>query len=324
MSTHFAVITPGILSLLQDAGRFGKHQIGLTTGGPLDPIAFHWANRLVENKPGSTVIEASIGALKLKAETDTRIALTGAEMPFTINGEVKAMWRTHCVKSGDIIELAFCKQGDDQQGCRAYLAVSGGFNVEPSFGSTATVVRESLGGLNGAALKAGDTLECGSDHSEQLWQVPASERPSYSNEITLRVIPGYQDSTFSRVQQRLFFSNGFTVSDRCDRMGYRLTGPEVTSDIEGILSEGICLGAIQVPADGQPIVLMNDRQTIGGYPKIGSVLSLDLCKLAQLLPGGKVNFEPITIDCAHNALNLSHSCFQKAQLEAVDGGANDE
>jgi len=307
------IISPGILALLQDAGRFGKHQIGLTNGGPMDPLAFHWANRLCENPAGATVIEVSVGGLKLEAQQALRLAVTGGEMPLEINGVPAERWQTHCLKAGDRLELGY-----SQRGCRAYIAVSGGgFDVADDFGSTATVVREGIGGLNGSALKAGDELACYTDLDAQCWRVPAAEQPSYSKQVTLRVIPGYQQHSFSRIQQRLFFHNSFAVSDRCDRMGYRLTGPAVSSSIEGILSEGICLGAIQVPADGQPIVLMNDRQTIGGYPKIGSVLSLDLAKLAQLLPGDKVSFTPITIDCAHNALHLAHNRFIAAQLERL-------
>lgn len=306
------ILNPGILSLLQDAGRFGQHQIGLTNGGPLDPLAFHWANRLCDNTAGSTAIEVSVGGCKLQAECDTRIAITGGEMPATINGNRVELWQTHPLKSGDTLELGY-----SQNGCRAYIAVTGGFLVAPSFGSSSTVVRESLGGLNGQALKAGDVIDCSEDPSTNRWSVPEEEQPQYSNAITLRVIPGYQQDTFNPVQQRLFFHNTFEVSDRCDRMGYRLTGPQVKSSIEGILSEGICLGAIQVPADGQPIILMNDRQTIGGYPKLGSVLSLDLAKLAQLMPGGKVNFTAINIHDAHNALHLAHSRFQRAQLQSL-------
>lgn len=307
------VVSPGILSLLQDAGRFGHHQIGLTNGGPMDSLAFHWANRLCANAEGATAIEVSVGGLKLEVNQSLRLAVTGGEMPLTINGVVAERWQTHSLSAGDSVELGY-----SQRGCRSYVAVGGGgFDVATDFGSTATVVREGVGGLNGGALAAGDLLTCSPDLATQCWRVPSSERPSYSKQVTLRVIPGYQEHTFSRVQQRLFFHNTFEVSDRCDRMGYRLTGPAVRSDIEGILSEGICLGAIQVPADGQPIVLMNDRQTIGGYPKIGSVLSLDLAKLAQLLPGDKVNFAPITIDCAHNILHLAQSRFMAAKLEPL-------
>jgi allophanate hydrolase subunit 2 len=130
----------------------------------------------------------------------------------------------------------------------------------------------------------------------------------------VRVIPGYQQAHFPRYEQRRFFSHAYTVSDRSDRMGYRMEGPAIACDIEGILSEGICLGAIQIPADGQPIVLLNDRQTIGGYPKIGSALSLDLAQMAQLQPGGTVYFTPITPHAAHNALHLAASFAARQPL----------
>ncbi len=307
------ILNPGILSLLQDAGRFGKHQIGLTSGGPMDPLAFHWANRLCDNPVGATTIEVSVGGFKMETQVDTRIAVTGGEMPVKINGKEVQRWRSYAITRGDQVELGY-----SQRGCRAYLAISGGFQIETEFGSNATVVREKIGGLDGAPLAPDAIIPCQTDAQTHCWQVPDNERPHYSKQITLRVIPGYQDHSFDRIQQRLFFHNTFEVSERCDRMGYRLTGPQVQSSIEGILSEGICLGAIQVPADGQPIVLMNDRQTIGGYPKIGSVLSLDLAKLAQLIPGDKVNFAAITIDRAHNILHLAHSRFHATSLESVD------
>ncbi len=307
------ILNPGILSLMQDAGRFGKHQIGLTSGGPMDPLAFHWANRLCDNPAGATAIEVSVGGFKMETQVDTRIAITGGEMPVKINGKEVERWRSYAITGGDQVELGY-----SQRGCRAYVAISGGFQIEPEFGSTATVVREKIGGVNGAPLTPDTVIACQADSQTHCWQVPENERPHYSKHVTLRVIPGYQDHSFDRIQQRLFFHNTFDVSERCDRMGYRLTGPQVRSSIEGILSEGICLGAIQVPADGQPIVLMNDRQTIGGYPKIGSVLSLDLAKLAQLMPGDKVNFAAITIDRAHNILNLAHSRFHATSLESID------
>jgi biotin-dependent carboxylase-like uncharacterized protein len=307
----FKVTHPGILSLLQDAGRYGCHQIGLTTGGPLDPHAYFWANRLCGNANNHTCIEISVGGLQLKAQCHSRIAVTGANMRLTINGKQQALWRSHDIMPNDSIHLEFSNQG-----VRAYLAVSGGFQIKPSFGSSATVTRESIGGLDGKALQTGDLLACRSQKiSSTHWQLGVAHQPHYAKQITLRVIPGYQDHHFSRLQQRLFFHNTYTVSQRCDRMGYRLEGPKISADIEGILSEGICLGAIQVPADGQPIILMNDRQTIGGYPKIGSVLSLDLAKLAQLMPGDTVNFAAITIDCAHNILHLAQSRLIGTALE---------
>ncbi|MGK0441997.1 MAG: biotin-dependent carboxylase-like uncharacterized protein [Pseudohongiellaceae bacterium] len=309
---HFKVTSPGFLSLLQDAGRYGYHGVGLTTSGPMDALAFNWANLLCGNSVDAVAIEASVGGLTLESKADTVIAVTGAEVPFTINGETCELWRSHKVKAGDDIALSFATNG-----CRSYIAVAGGFQVDKSFGSVATVVREGIGGLGGKALQAGDELSVNGADTPCL-ALPAKWRPEYSQDITLRVIPGYQEHSFSRVQQRMFFSSQYTVSDRCDRMGYKLAGPALKASITAMLSEGICLGAIQVPPDGQPIILMNDRQTIGGYPKIGSVLSLDLAQLAQQMPGGKVRFEPISIDSAHNALLLAKSHFERVQSQLVD------
>jgi len=298
----FRVIQTGILSLLQDSGRVGQHRIGLTNGGPLDPDAFNWCNRLLQNTPGSTAIEVSFGGLQLEAQVDTFICLTGALMPLSINKVKQDLWRVHAVKSGDIISVDFAEEGS-----RSYLGVAGGFSIKPSFGSTSTVMREQIGGLNGDKLQVNDKVACSKTSVCRELYLTRAHQPHYQNIVTVRVIPGYQQAHFSRLQQRLFFSHAYTVSERCDRMGYRLEGPPISCDIEGILSEGICYGAIQIPADGQPIVLLNDRQTIGGYPKIGSALSLDAAHLAQLKPGGTVHFAPISHHGAHNALHLAAS-----------------
>ena len=303
------VIRPGVLSLLQDSGRFGQHRIGLTNGGPLDPQAFHYCNRLLENEPASTAVEISFGGARFRAAVDTCICVTGASMPLTINGAEKPLWAVHPVQAGDEIALDFAVHG-----CRSYLGVAGGFRIEPSFGSTATVMREHIGGLDGDKLQPGDLLPCDRVTQRKRLYLPADHQPHYQDMVTVRVIPGYQQAHFSRLQQRRFFSHRYTVSDRCDRMGYRLEGPAIACDIDGILSEGICFGAIQIPADGQPIVLLNDRQTIGGYPKIGSALSLDAARLAQLSPGGVVHFAPISPHGAHNALHFAQSVTNRQPL----------
>lgn len=303
------VVQPGILSLLQDSGRFGQHRIGLTNGGPLDPHAFAYCNRLLGNDSNSTAIEISFGGSQFRAGVDTYICVTGATMSLRINSVAQPLWTVHRVVAGDDISLGFADSG-----CRAYLGVADGFTVEPSFGSTATVMRESIGGLNGSKLHAGDVLPCAQVASRRRRYLHPSNQPSYQDRVTVRVIPGYQQAHFSRLQQRRFFSHAYTVSERCDRMGYRLEGPAIHCDIDGILSEGICFGAIQIPADGQPIVLLNDRQTIGGYPKIGSALSLDAARLAQLRPGSTVNFAPISPHGAHNALHMAHSLALRQPL----------
>lgn len=295
-NTHgLRVRQPGLMTLIQDAGRFGQHGIGLTCGGPLDAEAFGWANRLCGNPTGATALEVSFGGLVLESQIATRIAVTGADLPLRINGQPKEQWRSHPVAAGDLIELGYATQG-----CRAYLAVAGGFEIAPSFGSAATVTREAIGGLNGGKLAPGDFLPCAASDTSGCLVLPQQHRPVYGKSAHLRVILGYQKQAFSDLQIARFFSSEYCTTDRSDRMGYRLSGPEIKPAIDGILSEGICHGAIQVPADGQPIILLNDRQTIGGYPKLGSVLSLDTARLCQLTPGATITFEAITIDDAHN------------------------
>ncbi|MGB0450433.1 MAG: biotin-dependent carboxyltransferase family protein [Porticoccaceae bacterium] len=302
------VIKPGIYSLLQDGGRFGHQGMGITTGGPVDASAFYWANLLCENPRDSACIEVTTGGLILASTVKTSLAVTGATVSLRINNKSAELWQSHNINPGDRIELGFVSSGT-----RAYLAVAGGFKVEPVFNSVATVTREKLGGLSGegSPLKAGDLLPCESVEDFQLWRLPESLRTDYSqNSALLRVILGYQQEAFSEAQKQLFFSSEYRVTQNCDRMGYRLQGASITPAIDSMLSEGICLGAIQFPADGQPIVLLNDRQTMGGYPKIGSVLSLDIGRLGQLRAGGTVRFEPISIDQAQSLLADSKKQFE--------------
>ncbi|PKI16733.1 biotin-dependent carboxyltransferase family protein [Colwellia sp. 12G3] len=307
------VTNGGVLSLIQDAGRYGAFNLGLTNGGPADSLAFYWANRLCGNELNSTAIEINLGGLQLTAQVDCVIAITGAPMPLTVNGQAKALWRSFLVKAGDTIHLGFTPFG-----VRCYLAVAGGFDIKPIFGSTATVCRESIGGITGGKLVADDVLPCQavSKSANELKQLmlPEHEQPKYSKEVLLRTVLSYQHQHFSQIDKRLFFSSEYQVSKHWDRMGYRLQGREIKADVTGILSEGICYGAVQIPADGQPIVLLNDRQTIGGYPKIGAVISQDCAKLSQLRQGDKVHFEPISMSQADNLFHLNLSRFNQTQL----------
>ena len=315
-NSGFKVIQPGIFSLIEDAGRFGQHGIGLTSGGPLDRDAFRWANRLCGDQQTAAAIEITVGGLVLESQINTTIAVTGATIPLSINKQPRELWQSHQVKVGDRIELGFATSGS-----RGYLAVAGGFTIEPIFNSAATVPREALGGLHrdGSPLQAGDFIPCPDSLPGSQLRVSDSHRPDYSsNSALLRVVLGYQQQAFSTIHKQRFFSSEYRVTESSDRMGFRLKGPATKPTVDGILSEGICLGAIQVPADGQPIVLLNDRQTIGGYPKLGSVLSLDIGKLAQLLPGGTVRFEVISIEQAHNLLLLDQQRFANTLLEQID------
>ncbi len=305
----FLIKKSGMLSVLQDIGRFGSYNLGLTNGGPLDKTAFDWANRLCENKPNATVIEVSVGGLILIAQVDTVLAVTGANMPLRINTRQKPLWQSHRVLAGDVIELGYASKG-----MRCYLAVSGGFTIKPSFGSSATVCREAIGGLRGAKLKKNDIVPCRRQILHKELKLATQYRPTYQQEVILRTILSYQQEYFSSEQQGIFFSSEYRVTRHNDRMGYRLEGQKISSNIDGILSEGICHGAVQIPANGQPIVLLNDRQTIGGYPKIGSVIALDTEKLAQLRQGQKVRFKPISLEQAHHIFHLNLRCFRRTKL----------
>ncbi|MFT5503609.1 MAG: biotin-dependent carboxylase-like uncharacterized protein [Gammaproteobacteria bacterium] len=300
---------PGLLSLIQDMGRFGKHNLGLTTGGPLDFEAFAWANRILGNELNATSIEISFGGLALESKTHTSVVVTGAETGLKLNGNSIDQWRSFDVKPGDIVETGFATSG-----VRAYLAIAGGFEVNPQFGSSSTVVREKIGGLIGDKLQINDQLVCASSPLSQHFELDISLRPTYSTHATLRVVKGYQHEQFDHMQQWRFFSSEYKVTERSDRMGFRLEGEVVKSNIVGMLSEGICHGAIQIPADGQPIVLMNDRQTIGGYPKIGSVIPQDTARLSQLSPGSTIRFEEISIEQAHNIHHLDKARFEHITL----------
>ncbi|WP_445767139.1 5-oxoprolinase subunit C family protein [Rheinheimera sp.] len=303
----FSVIAPGVLSLLQDSGRFGQSALGLTTGGPMDAPSAAWANRLLGNNTNATLIECSVGGLQLRANMPSFIVVTGATLPLSINGKTAEQWTVHQVQAGDVIELGMVSQG-----LRAYVAVAGGFSIAPQFGSTATVLREGIGGLSGNKLQAGDTLSAQTVNKLQRQRLPARYRPQFNQTLTLRLIEGYQASSFSSTERQRFYLHRYTVTPQADRMGYKLNGTAIKCQQRSLLSEGICYGAVQIPPDGQPIVLLNDRQTLGGYPKMGSVLSLDCALLAQAGAGTEVYFTPISPEQAHNAL-----CLAKVRTDAI-------
>jgi len=307
----FKVKQPGLLSLLQDRGRYGAHGLGLTTGGPLDSLAFDWANRMLDNHANATCLEINFGGLTIESEIDSSFVITGAEAPCKLNAESIPQWQTRHICKGDILEIGFTSAG-----LRCYLSVSGGFDIEPSFGSSATVVREKIGGIHGDKLQAGDHLPCAADKIPMHKRLHESLRPEYGSHAILRMVLGYQQAAFNHVQQWRFFNSEYSVTERSDRMGFRLEGETIHSDMVGMLSEGICHGAIQIPADGQPIVLMNDRQTIGGYPKIGSVIPTDTARLAQLPPTSRVSFEAVSMEQAHTIDCLEKSRFRRTRLES--------
>ncbi len=283
------VIKPGVMATLQDWGRYGQRENGLSSGGPMDEHAFLWVNRLLENPPNSCMIEITIGLAAFESQVNTTIAVCGADMGLTINNKPAACWSTHAVKVGDKIQFSSARQG-----LRSYMGIAGGFQVKPVFASSATVVREHLGGLNGEALQHNDVINAESTKPLSFQRrVPFQFIPAHQKTTTLRFIPGYQSDLFEASQRDLFVNTIYTVSKRLDRMGCQVQGEKIHFQGAGIISEGIALGSIQIPPDGQPIILLKDSGSIGGYPKLGCIARIDLNKLAQCRPGDQIKFRAI-------------------------------
>ncbi len=288
MNACIHVIKPGQLSLIHDFGRFGLSHLGISQSGPVDDYAYSWANHLLGNPVNAPTLEITLGQAEFEIQHPCQLALTGGDLAATLDGEPLTNWCTFRAQKGQRLKFALPRNG-----LRAYLAVRGGFLVEQHLGSVSTVKKETLGGLHrdGRALLAGDVLYFDSHPLDNKpLQMTFRLKPDYNLPLRLRVIEGYQNDWFDKESLHTFFTRTYTVSQHADRMGYRLTGPEVPPPTEPILSEGIALGAIQIPPDGQPIVLLNDRQTLGGYPKIGCVAKIDLPRLAQAKPGQSVRF----------------------------------
>jgi biotin-dependent carboxylase-like uncharacterized protein len=283
------------LCLLQDFGRFGVRHLGVTQGGALDWVSMSWANKLLNNALDAAVIEVTLGGLTLLAESDCCLALAGADLGAVLDDRPIAPWRSFFVRKGQ--QLRFTRP---MTGARAYLAAPGGFAAVDVLGSCATVAREGLGGLEGSgkALVEGDRLTY-SGASFELHALPDHLIPDVSDQRPLDVVLGAQIGQFSGLSLFDAFNSDWTLDSRADRMGMRLLGPELVYQGKPMISEGIPLGAIQVPPDGQPIILLNDRQTIGGYPRLGALTPMSLARLAQKLPGSVVRMRAVVQDVAH-------------------------
>lgn len=273
---------------VQDAGRFGVRHLGVTQSGALDWISMSWANWLLGNDLGAAVVEITLGNLNLLCEQDACLALAGADLGATLDGEALAPWRSFNVRQGQRLNFA-----QPRQGARAYLAAPGGFDAPQVLGSCASIAREELGGLhgNGKPLAAGDQLSWAGTRAAPRVMAAASI-PLFSPSPRLDLILGAQIGSFSG--QSLFdvFNSDWTIDSRADRMGVRLLGPQLHCQGAAMVSEGIPLGAVQVPPDGQPIILLNDRQTIGGYPRLGALTPHAVARLAQCLSGETLRLAP--------------------------------
>jgi len=286
----FEVIKAGFYSLIQDYGRFGFAQYGLSQSGVADEHAYCWANHLLDNDFNDAVLEITFGSCELNALDNMCIAVTGADLDFKINGVPQPLWHVINVQPNDTLTWSTAKSG-----IRSYLAVKGGFQTKPLFNSKSVNVRENIG----TQLLNGDMLSCQSaDKSMDHRMMPSEFIPDYDRNITLRVLPSYQFDLFDEQQKQHFFNQRYTVTSASDRTGCRLDGHVMTNVQARMVSEGICYGSVEITTQGLPIILLKDSPTMGGYPKIATVFSLDLAKLAQRQAGCGVTFELIDIETA--------------------------
>ena len=293
------IIDPGVKATVQDLGRSGVRHHGLARGGVLDLRSAAWANKLLDNHREAACVEIVLGGFRAEALSVCEVAVTGAQADITVNGQPADMWRSLQLAPGD--ELAI---GHARNHRLIYVAVRGGFITREWFGSRSVVEREALEDCG--PLQAEDVLPAGAGEftrgtpriaPPQAWQW--LERPT-----VLGLIPGYQHHQFQPADLLRLTTTDYQVSDQTDRMGYRLAGTPMAEPPPGIISESIAPGAVQVPGDGQPIALLADCQTIGGYPKPGVITSLDSGLLAQQLPGAKVRFEWTDVLSAQNQRRL--------------------
>jgi biotin-dependent carboxylase-like uncharacterized protein len=301
MTAALRVVRAGLFDTVQDLGRVGFMALGMPTAGAMDRIALTLANALVGNPAGTAGLEIGVMGPDLEVEADSvRIGLVGPLSPALIEGpdappKPLESDRTHVLKRGQVLRVGMVEGSST-----AYLAVAGGLALSPFMGSLSTYTRAGIGGLEGRKLAAGDVLPLKVD------QAPAGDErriaaPFDYGSGPVRVVWGPQDDYFSARGRKTFIESEYLVSKEADRMGIRFDGPTIEhSKGADILSDGIGPGAIQVPGAGLPIVLLGDRQTVGGYSKIATVASVDLPRLGRLLPGQRVRFSAVTVEQAEN------------------------
>lgn len=306
------VLQAGFLATIQDLGRYGLQKYGVIVGGAMDIFAVRMANILVGNKENEGTIEITMFGTKLLFNEAHLIAITGGCLQPTIDDKPVLMWRPILVKKGQVLQFNGIKSG-----ARAYIAFAGGLNVPKVMNSKSTYIPAKLGGFKGRQLQKGDILTCGEISNQakyfvsqlEAMKIPFSWSVNHASFYTcrkpqsIRIIQGAEFEKFNDKSQQAFVETLYTLTVHADRMGYQLKGAKLQlKEKFELLSEGVTYGTIQVPSNGQPIILMADRQTTGGYPKIGQVISVDLPRLAQLQPNQQIKFEVVSIDEAENLL----------------------
>ena len=324
------ILRPGLLTTVQDLGRFGYQRDGIIVSGAMDATALRVANLLVGNDEGAAGLEITLLGPRIRFASDHLIALTGAHLSPTLNGQPVGRHRAVWVAAG--VELAF---GAAVAGCRAYLAVAGGVAVPLVLGSRATYLRAGFGGWHGRALRAGDALPVGelaaagaarqqaltrpdARWAQAGWTAGLHLGPAPRRTPVVRAIRGPEYEQFSAAAQQAFWQKPFTVTAEADRMGYRLQGPPLARPLEAeLLSSAVTFGTVQVPAGGQPIVLLADHQTTGGYPRIAQVITADFGALAQAVPGQQLEFQEVSLAEAQ-ALYLAQEQRLRALRRGID------
>jgi allophanate hydrolase len=307
------VVRAGLFDTLQDLGRIGYMALGMPTAGAMDRIGLTLANALAGNPANTAGLEIGVMGPDLVVEAESvRVALVGPLSPSLIDGEDAPPKpidsdRSHLLKRGQVLRVGMVEGSST-----AYLAVAGGFDIHPFMGSLSTYARAGIGGFEGRKLAVNDILPL------KLDSPPSGDEHKLSGPFDygsgpIRVVWGPQDDYFSEAGRQTFVSSEYTVSKEADRMGIRFEGPTIEhSKGADIISDGIGPGAIQVPGAGLPIVLLGDRQTVGGYSKIATVASVDLPRLGRLLPGRTVRFAPITVDEAESLRREQEARLQRA------------
>lgn len=297
----FKILNPGLLTTVQDLGRYGFQRYGVSASGVMDDFSAKVANKLVNNNENDAVLETTLKGVELEFLKDTIFAITGGDCQSTLNGKNIDLWKSYKATKGDILKIGICKSG-----LRNYLAFSGGIDVPLIMNSRSTNLKAKVGGYSGRKLMGGDILKVFSSDNSSTLEFNRNLIPSYQKALEIKIILGQQSDEFTDEGINTFFNETYTISQESDRMGIRLasdSGATIKHKVSAdIISDGITFGAIQVPGSGQPIIMMADRQTTGGYTKIGNVISNDLSKLAQATPGTKIKFINYNLNDAINEI----------------------
>ncbi|MBP1971149.1 antagonist of KipI [Virgibacillus natechei] len=297
VNTVFEVIKPGLATSVQDLGRTGFQQYGVVVSGAMDDFALQVGNSLVGNPRAAAGLEIVIMGPELRIIKDTVLAICGADLSPKLDGLEIPLWTSIFVKAGQTLQF-----GQSKDGGYAYITVAGGVDTPIVMGSRATYTKAELGGFHGRNLQKGDRLNSGNYLEASLKRrsglsLSPGMIPNYKADGKIRVVLGPDHKAFDEQSTQTFLSESYQVTTKSDRMGYRLTGPKL-SHVFGadIISDAVFPGTIQVPANGEPIILLADRQTTGGYTRIATVISIDLPHVVQSLPGTKIQFAAISVE----------------------------